>query len=93
MDLTVVDVPDRSRYEVSVDGKVVGFSAYHRLEEGVLALPHVEVDPAHQGRGVAAELMRRSLEDVRTKGLKVMPICPYARAYIAKHTEYADLVQ
>ncbi|MFJ9556262.1 GNAT family N-acetyltransferase [Nocardiopsis sp. NPDC101807] len=92
MDLAVVDVPERSRYEVSADGEVVGFSAYHLIDEGVYALPHVEVDPAFEGRGVASALMRESLDDIRERGLKVVPICPFARTYIGKNQGYADLV-
>ncbi|MEE2039620.1 GNAT family N-acetyltransferase [Nocardiopsis sp. CT-R113] len=92
MDLTVVDVPERSRYEISADGEVVGFSAYHLIDEGVYALPHVEVDPAFEGKGVASALMRESLDHIRGRGLKIVPICPFAQAYIKKNQGYADLV-
>jgi uncharacterized protein len=92
MELSVVDVPERSRYEVSADGRVVGFSAYHLIAEGVLALPHVEVESAFEGRGVASELMRESLERIRAKELRVVPICPFARAFIERNPGYADLV-
>ncbi|MBB6120788.1 GNAT family N-acetyltransferase [Nocardiopsis algeriensis] len=93
MELSVVDVPDRSRYEVSAGGEVVGFSAYHQIEDGVLALPHVEVDRAVEGRGVASTLMRESLDDIRRRGLKVVPICPFAKEFVKRNPEYADLVQ
>lgn len=92
MDLKVEDAPERSRYEVSVDGKAVGFSAYHLLEDGVLALPHVEVDPAFEGQGVASALMRESLDDVRQRGLKIVPICPFAQAFVERNPDYRDLV-
>ncbi|MFD6950358.1 GCN5 family acetyltransferase [Nocardiopsis sp. TSRI0078] len=92
MDLTVTDVPERSRYEVSADGTVVGFCAYHLIDEGVYALPHVEVDTAFEGRGVASHLMRESLDHIRERGLKVVPICPFAQAYIKRNPSYADLV-
>lgn len=92
MDLRVVDVPERSRYEVTADGEVVGFSAYHQIDKGVYALPHVEVDAAFEGRGVASRLMRESLDDLRERGLRVVPICPFARAYIERNPSYADLV-
>lgn len=92
MDLTVVDVQERSRYEVSADGAVVGFSAYHLIDEGVLALPHVEVEPAFEGKGVASTLMRESLDDVRERGLKVVPICPFAQAFLERNPSYKDLV-
>ncbi|GAA1464612.1 N-acetyltransferase [Nocardiopsis exhalans] len=92
MELSVVDVPERSRYEVSADGTVVGFSAYHLIAEGVLALPHVEVESSFEGRGVASELMRQSLDQIRERGLKVVPICPFAQAFLERNPDYADLV-
>lgn len=92
MDLTVADAPERSRYEVSADGTVVGFSAYHLIEEGVLALPHVEVEPAFEGKGVASVLMRESLDDIRKRGLKIVPICPFAQAFMERNPTYGDLL-
>lgn len=92
MELTVVDVPERSRYEVSADGEVVGFSAYHLIAEGVLALPHVEVESAFEGRGVASTLMRESLDHIRGRHLKVVPICPFAQTFFERNPGYADLV-
>ncbi|WP_159944872.1 MULTISPECIES: GNAT family N-acetyltransferase [unclassified Nocardiopsis] len=92
MDLKVVDVPERSRYEVSADGEVVGFCAYHLIEDGVYALPHVEVDRSVEGRGVASRLMGEALDDIRRRGLRVVPICPFVRAYIRRNPSYADLV-
>ncbi|MCY9787190.1 N-acetyltransferase [Nocardiopsis sp. EMB25] len=93
MDLTVIDAPERSRYEVSTDGRVVGFSAYHLIEEGVLALPHVEVDSSFEGQGVASTLVRESLDDIRARDLKVVPICPFVQAFLKRHPTYGDLVQ
>lgn len=92
MELSVVDVPERSRYEVSADGKVVGFSAYHLIAEGVLALPHVEVEPEFEGKGVASELMRRSLDQIRERDLRIVPICPFAQTFLERNPDYADLV-
>ncbi len=40
--LEVVDNPQRSQYEVFVDGELVGFAAYNHTPDGVL-LPHAEV--------------------------------------------------
>lgn len=92
MELTVVDAPERSRFEVSTDGRVIGFSAYHLIAEGVLALPHVEVEPAVEGRGVAGTLMRESLDMIRERKLRIVPICPFAQSFIERNPEYADLV-
>jgi uncharacterized protein len=36
--------------------------------------------------------VRGALDDMRARGLKVAPVCPFVAAYIRRHPEYADLV-
>jgi uncharacterized protein len=33
------------------------------------------------------------LDIARAEGLKVKPLCPFAKAYIERHPEYADLLK
>ena len=86
-----VDSPSHHRYELRSGDEVVGFIAY-RLGDGVITLVHTEVDPAHSGQGHAATLARGALDDARSRGLRVVPSCPYVASYVEKHAEYADLV-
>ncbi|GAA0949338.1 GNAT family N-acetyltransferase [Nonomuraea longicatena] len=87
----VVDDPDQSRYEIRVDGTLAGFAEY-RLSRTKIAFTHTEVYPAYEGRGVAAALVRHTLDAARAAGLRVVPVCPYVKSYIDRHPEYADLV-
>jgi hypothetical protein len=57
-----------------------------------VALVHTEVDPAHEGRGLAGELVEGALRDLHERGLRVIPVCPYVRAWIRDHPEQAALV-
>jgi uncharacterized protein len=50
------------------------------------------VDPHFEGKGVGAALVQGVLDDVRARGLKVRPCCPFVAAYIRRHPEYEDLV-
>ena len=90
-DVLVRDNPDGSRYELLVDGDVVG-ALHYRLRRDRVSLVHTEVQPAFEGRGLAGRLVAGALEDIRARKLRVVPICPYARAYIQRHPEYADVV-
>ena len=63
---------------------------YH-LANGLMTIVHTGVPPALSHRGIAAELTRTALEFARAQGWKVEPSCSFARAYMAKHGEYADL--
>jgi predicted GNAT family acetyltransferase len=79
------------RYELVVDGDVVGEILYRR-KAGAVALVHTEVAPSLEGQGLAGRLVSGALEDIRERGLHVIPICPFVRAYIRHHPEYSDLV-
>ena len=80
----------RSRYEAVVEGEVVGIADYRR-DGGVVAIPHTEVDPAVRGQGVAAELVRAALDDIRAQGASVDPQCSYVADFIRRQPAYADL--
>jgi len=91
MAVEVREAPERSRFEVYEDGRLVGFAALVGSAETV-DIPQTEVDPAHGGRGLASELIRVTLDTMRDRGVQVIPSCPFVSAYIAKHPEYVPLV-
>lgn len=80
------------RYEVVVDGEVAGFTEVHEMPDGVLSFPHTVVEDRFEGRGLASQLVRGALDDVRGSGRLIAPHCPYVRGWVAKHPEYLDLV-
>lgn len=90
-DATVVDNPVELRYELRVGGELAGVIRY-RSEPGVVVLVHTEVFPSAEGRGLGARLVAGALDDIRARGLSVVPLCPFAAAYVRRHHEYADLV-
>jgi predicted GNAT family acetyltransferase len=54
----------RSRYEITVDGRVVGFAEYRRHGDSLI-FPHTEIEPSMRNRGLGAELVRTtSVSDV-----------------------------
>ena len=90
-DVRVLDNPRELRYELRVDGDLVGEIRYRR-EPGIVVLVHTEVDPPFEGQGLGAELVRGALEDLRARGELVVPFCPFVAAYIGRHPEFEDLV-
>lgn len=89
--IAVSDNPGEHRYEVAVDGDLAGFVKY-RVKPGQIALIHTEIDDRFEGRGLGGRLIAFALDDARARGLAVLPFCPFARAYIQRHPEYAELV-
>nr|MDT0664404.1 GNAT family N-acetyltransferase [Micromonospora sp. DSM 115978] len=88
---TVTDVARRSRYEIDVDGRLAG-SAVYKLKPGRVVFIHTEIDQSFEGQGLGSVLAQGALDDVRARGLAVVPLCPFFKGWIARHPDYADLV-
>jgi predicted GNAT family acetyltransferase len=87
MDLDVQHDEAAGKYYAVVDGHEA-VCEYTRGADGTLTFFHTYVPPELRGRGIADELVRRALEDVRARGLKVVATCWFVRAYIDRHPEY-----
>ncbi|UGQ11299.1 N-acetyltransferase [Yinghuangia sp. ASG 101] len=93
MAVEVRDVPEDSRYEARVGGesKVAGVADYIRTAE-LIAFVHTEVSPEYEGKGVGAALVRTALDAARAANLRVLATCPFFAGWIARHSEYQDLL-
>jgi len=91
-ELTVVDNPAELRYELRRGADVVGQIRY-AVEPGLVLLIHTEVAEAVEGQGLGSRLVRGALDDIRARGLRVAPVCPFVLSYLGRHPEYADLVE
>jgi predicted GNAT family acetyltransferase len=81
---------DRNRYEILVDGKRAGLTAYRdRGDQRVFF--HTEIDDAYAGQGLAGQLVQHALTDVRALGKRIVPVCPYVAKFLKKHDEFADI--
>ncbi|HEX9864802.1 MAG TPA: GNAT family N-acetyltransferase [Acidimicrobiia bacterium] len=83
--------PDNHRYVAEIDGEIVGVAVYHLRNERHIFV-HTEVDPAHKRAGVGSALARYALDDVKTNGGTVVPVCPFIASWIRRHPEYDTLV-
>ena len=82
----------RARYELFVDGQLVGIADY-RVEGEVVVLPHTEIVRARRGRGLGALLVRGALDDVRAAGRSVVAQCWFVAEFIDTHPDYRELLR
>lgn len=88
----VVHIPENSRYEIHVDGKVAGFTEAKERADGVVLFPHTVIQDEFEGQGVGTDLVIGALDDIRRRGVKIEVTCPYIRHFLRKHPEYRDLL-
>lgn len=95
--LHIAHSPGQERYEAYLrdaqgdpTDEVVGYVDYVAEPEQVV-LTHTVVPERYAGRGYAGEIVKFVLDDIRSSGKKVVPVCSYVQAYIKRHPEYADM--
>jgi predicted GNAT family acetyltransferase len=87
----VVNNEAHQRFELAVEGHLA--ATHYKLSDGVITFVHTDVPPELGGKGVGSALVKGALDQVRAGGLKVIAQCPFVKAYIDKHAEYADLLK
>jgi len=79
-----------SRFELETEG-VTAFISYTRAGD-ILTLVHEEVPKEASGKGIGSTLAKAVLELIRSRGEKVIPVCPFVAAYMLRHKETQDLL-
>lgn len=87
----VIDDKAHHRFELEVDGHVA--TEHYKLDGNVITFEHTEVPTELGGKGVGSKLVQGALDQVRGAGLRLIPQCPFVKAWIDKHPDYADLVK
>jgi len=80
------------RYELWLDGGVVGTTEFRRRDDGVLVFPHTVIDEDRRGQGLGAELIGGALDDVRARGETIVAECKAVAGFVEEHPAYGDLL-
>ncbi len=81
---TVRDNRSHNQFEISANGEMA-YLVYVRSADA-LTLVHTEVPPALRGRHLGDALVRAAVQSARSEGLRVIAVCPFAKAYLRKHS-------
>lgn len=92
-EITPAYLPDRNRYALDDNGKLIG-AAHYRDFQGVDGVEriffHTVVDEEYGGQGLASVMVKFALDNTISGGAKIVAVCPYVKAYIAKHPEFQE---
>ncbi len=89
---TVRNNTDDRQFELMIDGKL-SMIGYVMQGENTIVFTHTEVPEGLEGRGIASCLAKAALEFAKSKGLAVIPLCPFVKSYFHRHSGYQPLVK
>ncbi len=58
----------------------------------LISADHTEAPASMRGTGAALALVEHMIDDARSNGFKIFPICPYVLAQYKKHPERSDVM-
>ncbi len=88
--MSIFDNTARGRFEYEVEGRTA-FISYRRAGN-VVSLTHAEVPPELEGRGIGSFMVRGTLDLIRERGEKVIPLCSFVDVFIRRNPDYQDLL-
>ncbi|WP_250008929.1 GNAT family N-acetyltransferase [Actinoplanes sp. M2I2] len=91
-DVDVRDNPAEKRFELRIGDDVAGFAAY-RVRDGITVVTHSEINRRFRGQGLGSVLAGQTLDQLRARGARVYPACPFFAKYVAEHPEYDDIIE
>lgn len=86
MQPTVVHAPQLSRFEVYLGDDLAGFAEYLD-HQGRRLFFHTEIGEQFGGKGLAGTLIRHALAETVESGLRIVPLCPFVKSFVDKHSE------
>jgi predicted GNAT family acetyltransferase len=90
-DFELFDNKDCQQYEFHVEGHTPRVQ-YIKTKGGEVFLTRTEVPFGLGGKGIGSNLVEKTLRNIRSQGLRVVPLCPFITIYINRHPEWRDFV-
>ncbi|MFN2564374.1 MAG: GNAT family N-acetyltransferase [Gemmatimonadaceae bacterium] len=93
--MTGVDVQHRENAKrfVARTPSGLAYISYQRPDDGTIDLQHTVVPEADRGRGIGGALVRTAVGYAREQGLRVIPTCPFVKAWLEGHPDQRDVLR
>jgi len=82
----------RGRYVITIGGHEAELTYSKLGDSGNVIADHTGVPEELGGRGLGSVLVRRLIDDARSGGFKIVPLCPFVKAQYLQHPEWSDVM-
>ena len=79
-------------FYIEIDGKQEALMTFVFAGEDKIIIDHTEVNEGNNGKGFGKKMVAKAVEFAREKGIKIIPLCPFAKSVFDKTPEYADVL-
>ena len=91
MDVLIIYNKDEFRSEALFNDELIGVCEYE-ISNGKWAITHTVVDEKFGGHGIAKKLVLKIVDEARKSGVKLIPICSYAKKMLENNLDFNDVL-
>ena len=77
---------------IEIDGKQEALMTFVFAGNDKLIIDHTEVNPGNNGKGFGKKMVTKAVEFAREKGIKIIPLCPFAKKVFDKTADFRDVL-
>jgi predicted GNAT family acetyltransferase len=77
---------------IEIDGKQEALMTFVFAGEDKIIIDHTEVNSGNNGKGFGKKMVAKAVEFAREKGIKIIPLCPFAKSVFDKTPEFRDVL-
>jgi predicted GNAT family acetyltransferase len=92
MEIKQTDNGKTGLFYIEIDGERVAEMDYSWSGTDRILVTHTEVSDVLKGKGAGKQLVAKSVEFAREKGIKIVPLCSFARRVFDTVKEYGDVL-
>ena len=90
IEYSLIDNEKSQQFEFRIGERVAKIDYIIAKER--IYLTHTEVPRELEGRGIASQLVLKTLREIESRNLTLVPMCPFVATYIKRHPEWKSLV-
>lgn len=91
MDIKQEETETKGRFFIEENGRQLAEMTYSKAGNERIIIDHTEVSDELRGKGVGVKLVEQAVAMAREKKIKILPLCPFARAVFNKRQDLRDV--
>jgi predicted GNAT family acetyltransferase len=79
-------------FYIDVNEKQEAMMTFVFAGEDKIIIDHTEVNSGNEGKSFGKKMVAKAVEYAREKGIKIIPLCPFAKSIFDKTMEFRDVL-
>jgi predicted GNAT family acetyltransferase len=93
MEVQHIEEGSKGRFAAMDNGTEAGHITYSKAGDTMLILDHTEVNDAYRGQGIGKVIVMHIVGVARRDGLKILPLCPFAKSVFDRTEAIRDVLR